>query len=66
MCMKAYGVSRGIAPFIFSIGTRCRRVVSFMSYPIHPQVKISRCPLDRRVVGPHCLSEFDVCVTVHH
>jgi len=64
--MKAYVVSGGIVTFIFSLGTRCRRVVSFTSYPIYPRVEISRCPLDRRIVGPHCLSEFDVCVTVHH
>ena len=64
--MKAYVVSEGIVPFIFILGTRCRRVVSFTSYPIYPRVEICRCPLDRRLVGPHCLSELDVCVTVHH
>jgi len=56
--MKAYGVNGDIAPFILSLGTRYRKVVSFTSYPIYPQVKISRCPMDRRVVGPHCLSEI--------
>jgi hypothetical protein len=54
--MKAYwGVDVWLHAF-FDLGTRWRRVVSFMSRPLYPQGKSPCYPLDRRLGGPQSMS----------
>jgi hypothetical protein len=52
--MKAYVVSRGtcIASLFLSLSARWRWMVSVMPRPLYPG-KEPRCPLSRRVSGPH-------------
>jgi hypothetical protein len=40
------------SPTILDFGTRLRRVVSFTTRPLYSQGKSTRCPLDRRQIGP--------------
>jgi hypothetical protein len=50
--MKAYWGSGGITPRILDLGTRWRRVVSFMPLPLYLQGKSPWYPLERRLDGP--------------
>jgi hypothetical protein len=54
--MKAYWGSGRISPRIPDLGTRWRRVFSFMPRPLYAQGKSPCYPLDRRLGGPQSRS----------
>jgi hypothetical protein len=54
--IKTYLGSVGIAPRILNIGTRWRRVVSFMPHQLYLGGKSPHYPLDRKVGGPQSRS----------
>jgi hypothetical protein len=45
-CHKAIGGRGSVAPFILSLGSRCRRAVSFTHRPLCPRGKILQDPLE--------------------
>jgi hypothetical protein len=53
--MKTWGAG-GITPYIFSLSTRWKWVVSFTPRPLYPQGKSPWYPLDRRLGGPQIQS----------
>jgi hypothetical protein len=53
--MKAYWGSGSTAPHI-DLATRWRQVISVTSWPLYPQGKSPRYPLDRRLGGPQSRS----------
>jgi len=45
-------VSGGIALHILNLGPRWRWGVTFMPWPLHPHIKSTQYPLNRRLGGP--------------